>query len=91
MGRHRQTEIGVTVKGSRALVKVYTDVQLVVDQAQACYGNGLEPTIAMVRYTAFILSFAFCMTNVTTIPDMQLVVHHRHAPQAGAHNRHCAV
>lgn len=50
VGRHRQTEIGVTVKGSRALVKVYTDVQLEVDQAQACYGNGLEPTIAMVPF-----------------------------------------
>lgn len=48
VGCHRRTEIGVTVKGSRALVKVYTDVQLNVDQAQACYSSGLEPTIAMV-------------------------------------------
>ena len=48
VGRHRQAEIGVTVKGSRALVKVYTDVQLAVQQAAACYGMGLEPVIAMV-------------------------------------------
>ena len=48
VGRHRRAEIGVTVKGSRALVKVYTDVQLTVQQAAACYGMGLEPVIAMV-------------------------------------------
>ena len=48
VGRHRHTEIAVTVKGSRALVKVYTDVHLTVQQANACYGMGLEPTIAMV-------------------------------------------
>lgn len=48
VGRHRHTPIGVTVKGSRALVKVYTDVCLRVGEAKACYGMGLEPVIAMV-------------------------------------------
>jgi hypothetical protein len=55
VGRHRHTQIGVTVKGSRALVKVYTDVHLTVQQAAACYGMGLEPLIAMVsQYTVII-------------------------------------
>ena len=49
VGRHRHPQIAVTVKGSRALVKVYTDVNLRVQQANACYGMGLEPVIAMVR------------------------------------------
>ena len=48
VGRHRHPQIPVTVKGSRALVKVYTDVHLEVQEANACYGPGLEPIIAMV-------------------------------------------
>lgn len=51
VGRYRHTPIAVTVKGSRALVKVYTDVNLRVEQASACYGTGLEPVIAMVPYS----------------------------------------
>ena len=43
VGRHRHPQIPVTVKGSRALVKVYTDVHLEVQEANACYGPGLEP------------------------------------------------
>lgn len=50
VGRHRHTPIAVTVKGSRALVKVYTEVKLRVAEANACYGMGLEPVIAMVLY-----------------------------------------
>ena len=56
VGRHRHTQIGVTVKGSRALVKVYTDVHLTVQQAAACYGMGLEPVIAMVSEYAVVMS-----------------------------------
>ncbi|KAL0047867.1 hypothetical protein WJX82_001975 [Trebouxia sp. C0006] len=56
VGRHRHTQIGVTVKGSRALVKVYTDVHLTVQQAVACYGMGLEPVIAMVSQAGKRLS-----------------------------------
>ena len=57
VGRHRHTPIGVTVKGCRALVKVYTDVWLRVGEANACYGMGLEPVIAMVCYWVF----SFCV------------------------------
>ncbi|KAL0030048.1 hypothetical protein WJX79_003167 [Trebouxia sp. C0005] len=56
VGHHRHTHIGVTVKGSRALVKVYTDVHLTVQQAAACYGMGLEPVIAMVSQAGKRLS-----------------------------------
>ena len=56
VGRHRHTPIAVTVKGSRALVKVYTDVHLRVEQASACYGMGLEPVIAMVAYSISCLT-----------------------------------
>ncbi|KAL0027199.1 hypothetical protein WJX77_002651 [Trebouxia sp. C0004] len=56
VGRHRHTQIGVTVKGSRALVKVYTDVHLTVQQAAACYGVGLEPVIAMISQAGKRLS-----------------------------------
>ena len=38
----------------------------------ACYGNGLEPTSAMVRYTAFILSSALCTTDFHPTPPPQL-------------------
>lgn len=55
LGRHRHTQIGVTVKGSRALVKVYTDVHLTVQQGVACYGMGLEPVIAMVSEYSVII------------------------------------
>lgn len=60
VGRHRHTPIAVTVKGSRALVKVYTDVNLRVEQANACYGMGLEPVIAMVTYSLSYLCVHAC-------------------------------
>lgn len=60
VGRHRHTPIAVTVKGSRALVKVYTDVNLRVEQANACYGMGLEPVIAMVIYSLSCLCVHAC-------------------------------
>lgn len=64
VGRHRHTPIAVTVKGSRALVKVYTDVHLRVEQASACYGMGLEPVIAMVTYSLFCRSCVSTCANV---------------------------
>ncbi|KAK9806263.1 hypothetical protein WJX72_007766 [[Myrmecia] bisecta] len=48
VGRQRDVDIRVTVKGSRALVKVYTDLQVVAEQVSACYGIGMEATIAML-------------------------------------------
>lgn len=61
VGRHRHTPIAVTVKGSRALVKVYTDVHLRVEQANACYGMGLEPVVAVVLHSLSYLCVRACM------------------------------
>ena len=41
-------EIAATVKGSRALIKVYTSLKVSAEDANACYGPGMEPTITMV-------------------------------------------
>ncbi len=37
------------MKGSRALIKVYTSLKVAAENANACYGPGIEPTITMVR------------------------------------------
>ena len=37
------------MKGSRALIKVYTSLKVSAENANACYGPGIEPTITMVR------------------------------------------
>ena len=49
VGQHRSVEIAATVKGSRALIKVYTSLKVSAEDANACYGPGMEPTITMVR------------------------------------------
>ena len=48
LGRRRCTAIAVPVKGSRAEVKVYTDVAVEAQRVQACYTPGLLPYIALV-------------------------------------------
>lgn len=48
VGNGRLVEVPVTVKGSRALMKVYTDIRALVDDPRVCYSMGLEPTIALV-------------------------------------------
>lgn len=42
--------IPVTVKGSRALLKVYTDVSVHTHEPKVWYNIGLEPTIALVGF-----------------------------------------
>lgn len=39
----------VAIKGSRAMVKVYTDLQVAVEDVQSWYSVGLEPIIGLVR------------------------------------------
>jgi len=39
----------VAIKGSRAMVKVYTDLQVSLEDVQSWYGVGLEPTIGLVN------------------------------------------
>lgn len=48
VGRSRIVGIPVTVKGSRALIKVYSEVRVSADDPRVVYSIGLEPTIALV-------------------------------------------
>jgi hypothetical protein len=49
VGAARSVEIPVTVKGSRALVKIYSDLRLDAQDPRVWYNMGLEPTIALVN------------------------------------------
>ena len=49
VGRSRSVEIAATVKGSRPLPKVYTDLTAAAEGPRIWYSMGLEPTIALVR------------------------------------------
>ena len=79
VGRHRHPKVAVTVKGSRALVKVYTEVNLRVQQANACYGVGLEPVIAMVWSCTVVRVFIqrpkglLCLCILVTAPNKDQV------------------
>ena len=48
VGKRRSVAIPVTVKGSRALLKFYTDVRVEASEPKVWYNMGLEPTIALV-------------------------------------------
>lgn len=48
VGASRKIMIPIAPKGSRALIKVYTDLRATVDDPRVCYGIGLEPIIALV-------------------------------------------
>ena len=48
VGRHHRVTMDVTVKGAQALIKVYTDIRVTADLAEATYGPGLEPIIMQV-------------------------------------------
>ena len=39
----------MSIKGARALVKVYTDLQAAVEDVQSWFSVGLEPVIGLVR------------------------------------------
>lgn len=49
VGCSRSVEIAATVKGSRPLPKVYTDLTAAAEGPRVWYSMGLEPTIALVR------------------------------------------
>ena len=48
VGAVRSVEIPVTVKGSRAVIKIYSDLRVEAQEPRVWYNMGLEPTIAMV-------------------------------------------
>ncbi len=52
VGQHHRVVMDVTVKGARALIKVYTDLRVVADLVEATYGPGLEPIIMQVSLTS---------------------------------------
>ena len=53
VGKWRSVTIPVTVKGSRALLKVYTNVKVEADDPRVWYNMGLEPTIPLVSSLSF--------------------------------------
>lgn len=57
VGKWRSVETPVTLKGSRALLKVYTDVRVEADEPKVWYNMGLEPTIALVDHSYLLTSF----------------------------------
>ena len=48
VGHWRDVAVPVTIKGSRALLKVYTDLKVDAEEPKVWYNIGLEPTIALV-------------------------------------------
>ena len=61
VGKWRSVAIPVTIKGSRALLKVYTDVKVEADEPKVWYNMGLEPTVALV-----ILLSHVCLSDAKT-------------------------
>ena len=50
VGQHHKVTMEVTVKGARALIKVYTDLRVTADLVEATYGPGLEPILMQASY-----------------------------------------
>jgi len=48
---HHPMLMQVSLKGARALVKVFTDLQASAEDIQSWFSVGLEPTIGLVRIT----------------------------------------
>ena len=44
----------MSIKGARALIKVYTDLQAAVEDVQSWFSVGLEPVIGLVSLSCFI-------------------------------------
>ena len=44
----------MSIKGARALVKVYTDLQAAVEDVQSWFSVGLEPVIGLVSLPCFV-------------------------------------
>lgn len=60
VGKWRSVEIPVSLKGSRALVKVYTDLDIEADDPKVWYNVGLEPIIGLVSSTPMLFSLRTC-------------------------------
>jgi hypothetical protein len=52
----RRRSIQVSLKGTRALVKAYTDLHVTAHNSMSCFGNGLDPIIAAVSQVGRRLS-----------------------------------
>lgn len=52
VGLFRSVDILFSPKGTRALIKVYTDIKLDAENPRVWYGMGLEPVIGLVRSTS---------------------------------------
>ena len=50
VGAARSVEIPVTLKGSRAVIKIYSDLRVEAQEPRVWYNMGLAPTIAMVGH-----------------------------------------
>ena len=44
----------MSIKGARALIKVYTDLQAAVEDVQSWFSIGLEPVIGLVSLLCFL-------------------------------------
>ena len=56
VGKRRSITIPVTVKGSRALLKLYTDIEVEAVDPKVWYNIGLEPVIALVSLAQAFLN-----------------------------------
>eukprot|EP00884_Botryococcus_braunii_P017348 jgi/Botrbrau1/4297/Bobra.0390s0036.1 len=52
----RRAQISVALKGTRPLVKAFTDLHVIANDSSSCFGNGLDPVIAVVSLAGRRLS-----------------------------------
>lgn len=64
LGHRRTAAIHVAVKGSRADIKLYTDLQLAVEGLTASYGPAMLPYIALVRFKIQEMFFGILCNSI---------------------------
>lgn len=63
VGSYRSVNIPFSQKGSRALIKIYTNMKVEAESPRVWYGMGLEPVIGLVRRHIKILVYCdLCQT-----------------------------
>lgn len=78
VGLYRTVEIPFTPKGSRALIKVYTNMKLGADNPRVWYGMGLEPIIGLVRLLTFCTSHPNLQPFLSSWTISQLAGRNKH-------------
>ena len=65
----------VSLKGARALIKVFTDLQVSVEDIQSWFSVGLEPVIGLVRLSALVtlISFSRPLHTAQTCRQIQIM------------------